>query len=62
MEVSYNGEYFLNKKPEATDYNRYECDFCHTEKKPSIIKITSAKHKLKLDFYNNNFSDMRCSD
>ncbi len=61
MEVSYDGKYVLNGKEEQPDYDRYDCDFCHAEKKPSVIEIKSSNHSLKLDYYNNTLSDIRIS-
>ena len=50
--VSYSGEFSINGENAKTEYDRYDCKFCKTPRKPENIFVSNGNNTLLLDYNN----------
>lgn len=48
IDVSYNGTFTVNGDPVKLPFDRYDCVFCHAERKADTVFVDSGSHTLTL--------------
>ncbi len=52
ISASYNGQFKINGEDVNTEFDRYDCKFCKTTRKPKTVYVDNGKHSLLLDLNN----------
>ncbi len=50
ISASYSGDFAVNDITAQTEFDRYDCKFCHAERKSDSVFVDSGKNTLYLDF------------